>query len=91
MICSRCGELLVEDRFMDWAARWRCMKCGEVDDSQKVQSQIVNTHTRLCTQPEYCDDEVYLGVESFIEDLTKVKNRNYSPKEGRADLLKRAG
>jgi hypothetical protein len=65
------------------------MKCGEVDDSKKVQSEIVNKHTRLCTQPEYCDDEVYLGVESFIEDMSNVKNRNYRP-EGRTSRLTQA-
>ena len=51
MICSRCGELLVEDRFMDWAARWRCMKCGQAYDSEHVQSHIVNEHNRLLKKP----------------------------------------
>ena len=83
MICSRCGEILVEDRFMDWAARWRCMKCGRVHDSNDVQSHIVNEHNRLFTtgsEPEYFDDEVYLGLESFIGHLTKIENPR---KEGR--------
>ena len=90
MICSRCGELLVEDRFMDWAARWRCMKCGQVHDSNDVQSHILNEHNRLFTQhsgPEDFDDEVYLGLESFIGQLTKLETPKQ--KEGRADLFKR--
>ena len=91
MICSRCGELLLEDRFMDWGARWRCLKCGEVYDSKSVQSHIVNEHNRLFDQPEYCDDEVYLGLESFIGDLTKIENTKYSQKDRPADLFKRAG
>ena len=78
MICSRCGELLLEERFMDWTARWRCMKCGQVHDSKNVQSHIVNEQNRLYDQPEYSDDEVYLGLESFIGDLTKIENPNYS-------------
>ena len=94
MICARCGELLVEDRFMDWAARWRCMKCGEVYDSKNVQNHIENECNRLFTkssEPEYFDDEVYLRLESCIGELTEIKNPQYSQKEGRADLLKRAG
>ena len=66
MICSRCGQLLLEDRFMDWAARWRCMKCGQVYDSKNVNNHIENEHNRLFTkscQPEYSQDEVYLGLE----------------------------
>jgi len=38
MICTRCGKLVVEDRFMDWTARWRCLKCGHIEDSASVQS-----------------------------------------------------
>lgn len=69
MICSRCGELLLEDRFMDWATRGRCMKCGGTYDSKKVQNHIENEHNRLfprSSEPEYFEDEVYLGLESFL-------------------------
>ena len=69
MICSRCGELLLEDRFMDWATRWRCMKCGGTYDSKKVQNHIDNEHNRLfprSSEPEYFEDEVYLSLESFL-------------------------
>jgi phage FluMu protein Com len=40
MICRRCGDLLVEDRFLDWTARWRCLKCGHIQDSASVQSYL---------------------------------------------------
>ena len=74
MICSRCGALLVEDRFMDWAARWRCLKCGQAHDSKNVQTHILNEQNRLSptsSEPEYFDDEVHLGSESFIGPLTQ--------------------
>ena len=60
---------------MDWAARWRCMKCGQVHDSNDVQSHIVKEQNRLFprnSKPEYFDEEVHLGSESFIGDLTKI-------------------
>ena len=40
MICAHCGTLLVEDRFMDWTARWRCLKCGRVQDSLSVENHL---------------------------------------------------
>jgi DNA-directed RNA polymerase subunit M/transcription elongation factor TFIIS len=72
MICSRCGELLIEDRFMDWAARWRCMKCGQVHDSNNVKGHIVNEQKRIfpkSSEPDYFDDEVHLGSESFVRHV----------------------
>ena len=69
MICSRCGALLVEDRFMDWTARWRCLKCGLVHDWASIQTHLVNEANRLfsrSSEPDYCDEEVHLGSESFI-------------------------
>jgi ribosomal protein S27AE len=94
MICSRCGALLVEDRFMDWAARWRCLKCGQAHDSKDVQSHMVNERNRLFppgSEPEYLEDEVYLGLESFLGHLPKVENPTQSKKEGQAHLFKRVG
>ena len=94
MICSRCGDLLLEDRFMDWAARWRCMKCGEVYDSKNVKNHIENEHNRLFTkrsESEYFEDEVYLGLESFIGHLAKVEDPMQSQKEGQAHLFQRVG
>jgi hypothetical protein len=53
MICSRCGDGLVEDRFMDWTARWRCFKCGHVQDSLSVQSLPTRPEeSRAITEPQ---------------------------------------
>ena len=74
MICSRCGALLVEDRFMDWATRWRCLKCGQAHDATSMQTHMVNEHNSLfprSSESEYFDEEVHLGPESFIRfDVT---------------------
>lgn len=74
MICSRCGNLIVEDRFMDWSARWRCLKCSHVEDSASVQSYLehhkkVSFFNKLSSngpEPNYHDTEVHLGSESFV-------------------------
>lgn len=69
MICSRCGDLLVEDRFMDWTARWRCLRCGHVQDSLSVQSYLKHQERALfvkSSEPDYSDEEVHLGSESFV-------------------------
>jgi hypothetical protein len=69
MICSRCGDGLVEDRFMDWTARWRCLKCGHVQDSLSVQSSPAHQEKGIAVksaEPEYWDEEVHLGSESFV-------------------------
>jgi hypothetical protein len=73
MICSHCGALLVEDRFLDWAARWRCLKCGHVHDSNQVQGHMMSEQARLLprsSEPDYFDEEVHLGSESFIGPMT---------------------
>ena len=68
MICSRCGDLLVEDRFMDWTARWRCLRCGHVQDSASVENHVA---CQKSAEPDYCDEEVHLGSESFVDpDVT---------------------
>ena len=72
MICTHCGALLVEDRFMDWAARWRCLECGHLADSASVQS-FLRDHKkegRPTAESDYWDEEVHLGPESFIGYLT---------------------
>ena len=94
MICARCGELLLEDRFMNWEARWRCMKCGQVHDTKNVQSHMVNEQNRLwgrSSEPNYSDEEVHLGSESFIGHLTKLKDPKYGQAEGRAGLFNKKG
>ncbi len=52
MICCHCGDLLVEDRFMDWAARWRCLKCGHVQDSISVENHLSTQRQELFAQPD---------------------------------------
>jgi hypothetical protein len=62
MICPRCHCLLVEDRFMDWAARWRCLKCGHVQDSASVEHQLARLKKDLflkCVNADYWDEEVH--------------------------------
>jgi hypothetical protein len=72
MICTHCGALLVEDRFMDWAARWRCLECGPLADSARVESSLMhqNKERRPITESDYWEEEVHLGPESFIRYLT---------------------
>ena len=68
MICTHCGALLVEDRFMDWKARWHCLECGHLADSASVQSFLMHQkkERRPIAEPDYWDEEVHLGPESFI-------------------------
>lgn len=70
MICTRCGDLLVEDRFLDWSARWHCLKCGHVQDSMSVQSHLAGQKKAFLfksAEPDYWDEEVHLGSESFVD------------------------
>jgi uncharacterized Zn finger protein len=53
MICSRCGHLLVEDRFIEWTARWRCLKCGHVHDSASVKSYLASQKKHLLSDPQF--------------------------------------
>jgi hypothetical protein len=69
MICSSCAAPLVEDRFMDWAARWRCLKCGNVQEI-KAQSAVTQRKAELAyDELDPCDDNVHLGWESLVRDL----------------------
>jgi hypothetical protein len=71
MICTQCGALLVEDRFMDWTARWRCLECGHLADSASVQSFLMDQGKKRATaDSDDWDEEVHLGPESFIGYLT---------------------
>jgi hypothetical protein len=57
MICLRCGALVVEDR------------CGGIHDSMSAQTNMVKDDGLILettTEPDYCDDEVHLGSESYI-------------------------
>ena len=73
MICPRCGDLLMEDRFMDWSTRWRCLKCGHIQASASVQSYLedlkkvsfLDKFFPESSEPNYRDEKVHLGSESF--------------------------
>jgi hypothetical protein len=89
MICTHCGALLVEDRFMDWTARWRCLKCGHVQDSlsvENLQPRPEESRAMATAEPDYRDEEVHLGSESFVGNVTygyhraAVQNNRHSQK-----------
>jgi hypothetical protein len=69
MICSRCGDLIVEDRFLDWTARWRCLKCGHLHDTPSVEGFL----TPQSAEPDYLDEEVHLSAESIIRPEVTVQ------------------
>ena len=77
MTCSRCSGLMLEDHFLDmegsygqmWTISWRCMNCGRVHDPVIQQNQLARQEKVLAPprgEPNYQDDEVHLGAESFI-------------------------
>ncbi len=77
MECIRCRGLMVEDQFLDlegtqgfmWMKGWRCMNCGHVYDSVIEQNRLARQEQVLVLsngEPDYQDDEVYLGAEAFI-------------------------
>jgi len=64
MICAHCGTLLVEDRFMDWTARWRCLKCGRAQDSLSVEKHLARQREHVL--PDYLNEEARVGSESIV-------------------------
>ena len=77
MTCSRCSGLTVEDHFLDfegsygqmWTASWRCVNCGRVHDSAIELNRLLRQEKVLelsSSEPDFQDDEVHLGAESFI-------------------------
>ena len=63
MTCSHCGDLIVEDRFLDWMARWRCLKHGHVQDTNSMQHLLAKKAlSSQGAEPEYLDEEVHLNV-----------------------------
>jgi hypothetical protein len=77
MTCSRCRGFMAEDHFLDmqgsygqmWATSWRCVNCGHVQDSVIEQNRSAQPEQVLAFQssePDYQDEEVHLGSESFI-------------------------
>ena len=77
MTCVRCQGLMVEDQLFDfqgtygfmWMKGWRCVNCGRVHDSAIEQHRLAREEKVLALatgEPDYQDDEVHLGAESFI-------------------------
>lgn len=78
MKCTRCQGLIVQTQLFDfegahghlWETSSRCLNCGHVHDPvieanrrfQRVTAVLVAT----ADEPEYFDDEVHLGAESFL-------------------------
>ena len=71
---------MVEDHFLDfeggfremWATSWRCLNCGHVHDVVIEQNRLVQPEPETIvpcpsSEPDYQDEEVHLGAESFIQ------------------------
>jgi hypothetical protein len=66
MSCLRCGGHMIDDHLLD---SWRCVNCGRVPDSAIEQHRLVQQEKVLTLpsgEPDYQDDEVHIGAESFI-------------------------
>jgi hypothetical protein len=68
---------MVEDHFLDvqgafgqmWTTSLRCVNCGHVHDSVIEQNRLAHQEEVLVLpsgEPDYQDDEVDLGSETFI-------------------------
>ena len=77
MTCVRCLYLMIEDQFLDmespygqmWVSSLRCGNCGHVHDSVIKQHRLARQEKVVAlpgSEPDYQDDEVHLGAESFI-------------------------
>ena len=77
MNCSRCQGLMVQTQLLDfegaygqmWITSLRCVNCGRISDSVVEQNHLGRQEKVLMTsgrEPDYQDDEVHLGAESFI-------------------------
>jgi hypothetical protein len=77
MNCSRCQGLMTRDHFLDihgqfremWAASWRCLNCGHVYDAVIEQNRLARPEQVLVhesTEPDYEEDDMYLGGEAFV-------------------------
>ena len=77
MNCSRCQGLMVQTQLLDfegaygqmWTTSLRCVNCGRISDSVVEQNRLGRQENVLVTsggEPDYQDDEVHLGAESFI-------------------------
>jgi hypothetical protein len=80
MRCLRCYGFMVEDPFLAFEGsygqklptRWRCVNCGRVHDSVIEQNRLAHQEKVLVLpsgEPDYQDEEVHLGAESFIRPV----------------------
>ena len=54
---------------MDWTARWRCLKCGRVQDSVSVESHLARQRAHVLRRdvlPDCLNEEARVGSESII-------------------------
>ena len=77
MHCMRCHGLMAPDHLFDmhgvsghivWRPSRRCMNCGHVDDAGiACHPATDSTHpVALSSEPDYRDEEVHLGRESYL-------------------------
>jgi hypothetical protein len=78
MTSPRCWGPTVEDHIHDfwgasygqrWATSRQCVDCGRVHHSVIEQNSLARQEQVLVlssSEPDYQDDEVHLGAESFI-------------------------
>ena len=81
MTCSHCCGLMLEGPFLDFEGAygqmrrtsWRCVNCGHVHGSVIEQHRLARQEKVVALpggEPDYQDDEVHLGAESFIRRAT---------------------
>jgi len=77
MTCSRCCGLMVEEQLLDfagaygqmWATSRRCVNCGHIYDAVIAQHRLPRLEKVLVPsseEPDYQDEDVYLGAETLI-------------------------
>lgn len=78
MTCPCCSGLMIEGHFLDvegafrhmGAISLRCATCGQVYDSA-IELNRLGREEKVAVlpsgEPDYQDDEVHLGAESFIK------------------------
>jgi hypothetical protein len=74
MTCVCCLGLMMKHQFLDlaspygqkWASSLRCGNCGHVHDSAIKQFHPGRQGKVPTGEPDYQDDEVHVGAESFI-------------------------
>ena len=78
MTCSRCSGFMTESHLLDmeggygemWARSSRCVNCGHVQDAVSERNRLAHRKKSVAyasSEPEYQNDDVHLGVESFVE------------------------